>query len=400
MAAGIGKSRTGIRGFDELTLGGLPVRPAHVRLRQRGLRQDAVRRRFPRSRGGEHGEPGVFVLRGERPRDDQERRFARLRPRRSLRAEAAPHRPRCTWSRANSRRRASMISTASSSASRTPSERWARSGSSSTPSRRSSPPCRTRAILRSELRRLFAGSRTRGSPPSSPASAARARSPAVASRSTSPTVCLCSISGREPGCHAAPAHGQVSRLRPRHQRVPLPHPRARPLRAADTSLGLTHKVPRSACSTGIRAPRRHARRRGPLSGSSMLVSGIAGSGKSSLAASRRGRLRARRAAPYFAFEESPSQIVRNMRSIGVDLEPSWIQRGLLRSSPRARRCSAWRCTSRPCTARLSESRPTLVVVDPITNLVVRRDQTPRPAACCPAGRLPQVDASDRASSPV
>ena len=64
-------------------------------------------------------------------------------------------------------------------------------------------------------------------------------------------------------------------------------------------------------------------------GSSILMSGTSGTGKTSVAAHfvdaacRRGER-----CLYFAFEESPRQIVRNMRSIGIDLEP-WVRKGLL-----------------------------------------------------------------------
>ena len=69
--------------------------------------------------------------------------------------------------------------------------------------------------------------------------------------------------------------------------------------------------------------------KGYYRGSSVLISGTAGSGKSSIAAHyadaacRRGER-----VLYFAFEESQSQIVRNMRSIGIDLE-QWVRKGLL-----------------------------------------------------------------------
>src|SRR6185503_7632447 len=65
-------------------------------------------------------------------------------------------------------------------------------------------------------------------------------------------------------------------------------------------------------------------------GSTILVSGSAGTGKTSLAAHfldaacRRGER-----CLCFLFEESPQQLLRNMRSIGIDLEP-WIAAGLLR----------------------------------------------------------------------
>jgi circadian clock protein KaiC len=103
--------------------------------------------------------------------------------------------------------------------------------------------------------------------------------------------------------------------------------------------------------------------------SSILVSGTAGTGKSSIgaafvnAACERGER-----AIYFAFEESPSQILRNMSSVGIDLE-RWIKKGTLRIA-----------ASRPTTVGLEshlaamhrdvdECKPSVVVVDPITNLV-------------------------------
>src|SRR5262249_41451454 len=97
-----------------------------------------------------------------------------------------------------------------------------------------------------------------------------------------------------------------------------------------TSLGLAHAAPTERIGTGV--PRLDAMLGGEGSyrGSSVLVSGTAGSGKSSLAAHmaaascRRGER-----CLYFAFEESQGQILRNMRSIGIDLQP-WIDRDLLR----------------------------------------------------------------------
>jgi circadian clock protein KaiC len=109
--------------------------------------------------------------------------------------------------------------------------------------------------------------------------------------------------------------------------------------------------------------------KGYYRGSSVLVTGTAGTGKSSMAAlfvdaaCRRGER-----SLYFAFEEAQQQIIRNMRSIGIDLE-QWMRKGLLRFQ-----------TTRPTLYGLEmhlvtmhkaveEFSPAIVVVDPISNLV-------------------------------
>ena len=109
MAAGIGKSRTGIEGFDELTLGGTyPDRTAHFGLRRRGLRQDAVRLDFPPFTAPcDLGEPGVFVTFEERP-PDIVNNVASLRGSASTdlyRPRQDPHRARCGGSRRTRRNR-------------------------------------------------------------------------------------------------------------------------------------------------------------------------------------------------------------------------------------------------------------------------------------------------------
>jgi circadian clock protein KaiC len=109
--------------------------------------------------------------------------------------------------------------------------------------------------------------------------------------------------------------------------------------------------------------------KGFFRGSSILVSGSAGTGKSSIAA----RLTSSACAGsekclYFAFEESRDQIIRNMRSVGVDLQP-WIQNRLLH-------IHAVRPTSTGLEGHLvamqkliGRLRPKVVVVDPITSIL-------------------------------
>src|SRR5262249_10527933 len=88
-----------------------------------------------------------------------------------------------------------------------------------------------------------------------------------------------------------------------------------------TSANLTHSISNERISTGIPRLDTMLGGKGFFRGSSILISGTAGSGKSSLAAQiaetacKRGEK-----VVYFAFEESPQQIVRNMQSIGVNLD--------------------------------------------------------------------------------
>src|SRR6202165_4625764 len=96
-----------------------------------------------------------------------------------------------------------------------------------------------------------------------------------------------------------------------------------------SSLGLDHTAPAVRISTGIDRLDGMMGGKGFHRGSSILLSGTSGTGKTSVAAQfveaacRRGER-----CLYFAFEESPRQVGRNMRSIGIDLEP-WIGKGLL-----------------------------------------------------------------------
>jgi circadian clock protein KaiC len=109
--------------------------------------------------------------------------------------------------------------------------------------------------------------------------------------------------------------------------------------------------------------------KGFFRGSSVLVSGTAGTGKSSLAANFVSAACARgEDCLYFAFEESPSQILRNMRSVGIDLE-RWVNNRRLHFQ-------AMRPTSTGLEGHLAaihklieNHRPSVVVIDPITNLV-------------------------------
>ena len=136
-----------------------------------------------------------------------------------------------------------------------------------------------------------------------------------------------------------------------------------------TSLGLTHKAPTEYVSTGIKRLDTMLDGHGFYRGSSILVSGTAGTGKSTIAAHFAEAAGARgERALFFAFEESQDQIIRNMRSIGIDLE-KFVRKGLLRFQNA--RPSAWGLETHLALIHktITDFNPTVVVIDPITNFL-------------------------------
>jgi circadian clock protein KaiC len=136
-----------------------------------------------------------------------------------------------------------------------------------------------------------------------------------------------------------------------------------------TSLALDHAVSIERVSTGVPRLDTMLGGKGYFRGSTILVSGMAGTGKTSLAAAfcRAACQRGERCL-YFAMEESRDQIIRNMRSIGIDLEP-WAKKGLLH-------LQAARPTSLGLEMHLAviyklidQFQPRVVILDPITNLI-------------------------------
>jgi len=97
-----------------------------------------------------------------------------------------------------------------------------------------------------------------------------------------------------------------------------------------TSLSLTHKAPTERIASGIPRLDTMLGGKGYYRGSSILISGQAGTGKTSLAATFVNAACGRgEKCLFMIFEESESQLTRNMRSIGIDLEP-WVKKGLLK----------------------------------------------------------------------
>jgi circadian clock protein KaiC len=136
-----------------------------------------------------------------------------------------------------------------------------------------------------------------------------------------------------------------------------------------TSLGLDYPVSNERVSTGVAGLDEMLGGQGMFRGSTVLFSGAAGTGKTSLAAHfADATCRAGERCLYLAFEEPQDQLIRNMRSIGIDLEP-WVKKGLLRVA--ASRPTLHGLEMRLLTAHqlVEEHRPAAVIVDPITNLV-------------------------------
>jgi circadian clock protein KaiC len=141
-----------------------------------------------------------------------------------------------------------------------------------------------------------------------------------------------------------------------------------------TSLGLQHGVSNERVSTGVNRLDVMLGGAGPYRESSILVSGTAGTGKSTLAAQfcnaacRRGER-----AIYFSFEESQAQILRNMGSVGMDLA-QWVDQGLLQFRCVRPSLLGLEAHLAAMQAVVDDFDPAVVVVDPISDLVgTRRD---------------------------
>ncbi|MEP6658869.1 MAG: circadian clock protein KaiC [Acidimicrobiales bacterium] len=136
-----------------------------------------------------------------------------------------------------------------------------------------------------------------------------------------------------------------------------------------TSLGLRHSVSAERVSTGVDRVDVMLGAGGFYKGSTVLVSGTAGVGKSTLAAQFCDATCSRgERAVYFAFEQSEAEIVRNMTSVGMDLK-KWVDAGLLEFQ-------CFRPSRLSLEAHLfavqkfvTEFEPAVVVMDPISDLV-------------------------------
>jgi circadian clock protein KaiC len=136
-----------------------------------------------------------------------------------------------------------------------------------------------------------------------------------------------------------------------------------------TSTGLSHDASTERLPSGIPDLDQMLEGKGYFKGSSILVSGMAGSGKSTVAAHfADATCAAGHRCIYFAMEESPSQIIRNMRFIGIELQ-KWVDKKLLRFS--ARRPSLFGLETHLATMYrdVTDFDPTAVVIDPMSAIL-------------------------------
>jgi len=122
-------------------------------------------------------------------------------------------------------------------------------------------------------------------------------------------------------------------------------------------------------SSGIKDLDEMLGKKGFYEGSSILISGTAGTGKTSTAASFAYSVcKAKKCCLYCAFEEAPKQIIRNMRSIGFHLDPL-VKSGILTfyySRPSLQNLELHFLAIKKI---INEIKPTVVILDPITNLM-------------------------------
>ena len=136
-----------------------------------------------------------------------------------------------------------------------------------------------------------------------------------------------------------------------------------------TSAGLDHPATNEKVSTGVPSLNKLFSGGGYTKGSTVLISGTAGTGKTSLAAAfavescKRGER-----CIYLSYEESPGQLIQNMRSINIDLE-SWVKTGLLKIISTRPAFFGLEMHLLDLYKVLSDFKPASVVIDPLTSLI-------------------------------
>ena len=142
-----------------------------------------------------------------------------------------------------------------------------------------------------------------------------------------------------------------------------------------TSTGLDHPGTDKKVSTGIASLDKLFSDGGYSKGSTVLVSGTAGTGKTSIAAAfiidscKRGEK-----CLYLSYEESPGQLIQNLRSIGFDLE-RWVKKGLLKIVSTRPAFVGLEMHLLDLYKLLDDFKPTSVAIDPLTSLIGQADES-------------------------
>lgn len=136
-----------------------------------------------------------------------------------------------------------------------------------------------------------------------------------------------------------------------------------------TSAGLAHDASTERITSGIPDLDLMLEGEGYFRGSSVLISGMAGSGKSTTTAHFANAVCAQgERCIYFAMEESPHQICRNMRSVGLNLQ-QWVDKGLLRFTARRPNLYGLETHLAAMHREVEEFKPSAVVIDPLSALM-------------------------------
>jgi circadian clock protein KaiC len=133
-----------------------------------------------------------------------------------------------------------------------------------------------------------------------------------------------------------------------------------------TSAGLGHTISDEAVPTGVKDLDAMLGIGGYFKGSSILISGLAGTGKSTFGAAFASASCGRgERCLYFAFEESPDQVVRNMRSVGMDLKKH-LESGLLKFEAARPSLFGFEMHLARMNRDIEQFKPATIIVDPIS----------------------------------
>jgi circadian clock protein KaiC len=136
-----------------------------------------------------------------------------------------------------------------------------------------------------------------------------------------------------------------------------------------TSLRLNHRASPEIVSTGLVALDQMLQKKGVFRGSSMLITGTAGTAKTILAGYfTKGSADRKERVLYFSFEESPDQLIRNLKSIGVDIKP-FVQTGLVHIHSSRPTLQGLELHLMTLFTLIDKINPRLVIIDPISSLI-------------------------------